>query len=95
MSFSRKKREKRKGIEYNNLYLVHPLGVEPRIAGYKPVATYRITLGAYWLSSSVSNREPSDYESDALTIELEDNEMVLMTRFELVRISPTDFKSVV
>ena len=29
--------------------MVHPRGVEPRIAGYKPVATYRITLGAYKL----------------------------------------------
>ena len=26
---------------------VHPLRVERRIAGYKPGATYRITLGAY------------------------------------------------
>ena len=26
--------------------IVHPRGVEPRIAGYKPVATNRITLGA-------------------------------------------------
>ena len=28
-------------------YKVRPRGVEPRIAGYKPGATYRITSGAY------------------------------------------------
>ena len=27
--------------------MVRPRGVEPRIAGYKPGATYRITWGAY------------------------------------------------
>ena len=29
------------------MLLIRPLGVEPRIAGYKPGATNRITLGAY------------------------------------------------
>ena len=28
------------------MLLIRPLGVEPRIAGYKPGATNRITLGA-------------------------------------------------
>lgn len=27
--------------------MVHPRGIGPRIAGYKPVATNHITLGAY------------------------------------------------
>ena len=29
------------------MLLIRPLGVEPRIAGYKPGATNRITLGAH------------------------------------------------
>ena len=38
--------QRRKNIAVIML-LIRPLGVEPRIAGYKPGATNRITLGAH------------------------------------------------
>ena len=64
--------------------MVHPQGVEPRVAAYKTVPQYRRGQGAYWWIIKDSNLEPIGYEPTALTIALMIHIVVDGTGFEPV-----------
>ena len=67
-------------------------GIEPAKLVYK-TRVLPLNYASIWCFPMELNHSHKDFQSFALPTELEKQDLVCLTRLELVRINPRDFKS--